>query len=141
MFVLLLTVTFAIAFFVSFLITLVFSKPVNNILTRIIDDEISNAWSKYLTFAIYVTGISSGVKIWKLEKYINPSVSSESGKGVETAKETLVLNSDRWILEIYRTIIETMQGIAWMLLVFFVFALIAYVIVRVFGGKKLAAKN
>ena len=34
------------------------------------------------------------------------------------------------MLELYRTVIDTLQGIAWMLLVFFVFALIAYVIVR-----------
>ena len=37
---------------------------------------------------------------------------------------------ERWILEVYRTIIESLQGIAWMLLVFFVAALIAYVVVR-----------
>lgn len=35
------------------------------------------------------------------------------------------------MLEIYRTVIEALQSIAWMLLVFFVFALIAYVIVRI----------
>ena len=38
---------------------------------------------------------------------------------------------DRWIFELYRAAIETLQGIAWMLLVFFAFALIAYVIVRI----------
>jgi type II secretory pathway component PulF len=31
---------------------------------------------------------------------------------------------------LYRTVIETLQGIAWLLLVFFAFALIAYVLVR-----------
>jgi hypothetical protein len=41
------------------------------------------------------------------------------------------LNTDRWTLEVYRTVIETLQSIAWMLLVFFVAALIAYVVVRV----------
>ncbi|MED5415647.1 MAG: hypothetical protein VYC64_11885 [Candidatus Latescibacterota bacterium] len=35
------------------------------------------------------------------------------------------------MLEVYRTLIGTLQSVAWMLLVFFVFALIAYVIVRV----------
>ncbi len=39
-------------------------------------------------------------------------------------------------MELYRTIIGTLQGIAWMLLVFFVFALVAYVIVRAFELKK-----
>jgi hypothetical protein len=46
------------------------------------------------------------------------------------------LSFDRWIFELYRAAIETLQGIAWMLLVFFVFALIAYVIVRIGEGRK-----
>jgi hypothetical protein len=33
-------------------------------------------------------------------------------------------------LEIYRTVIQTLQGVAWALLVFFVVALIAFAIVR-----------
>jgi hypothetical protein len=56
----------------------------------------------------------------------------------------VVLNSDRWVLEIYRTIIGTLQSAAWLLFVFFVFALIAYVIVRGFelrhGSNPPAAK-
>ena len=44
----------------------------------------------------------------------------------------IAMTTERWVLEVYRTIIETLQGIAWMLLVFFIFALIAYVIVRGF---------
>jgi hypothetical protein len=42
----------------------------------------------------------------------------------------LTLNADRWTLEVYRTVIGTLQSVAWMLLVFFAFALIAYVVVR-----------
>jgi hypothetical protein len=34
------------------------------------------------------------------------------------------------VLEVYGTIIGTLQSIAWMLLLFFLFALIAYVIVK-----------
>jgi hypothetical protein len=35
------------------------------------------------------------------------------------------------VLEIYRTVIGTLQGIAWVLLIFFVVALLAFVIVRI----------
>jgi len=42
---------------------------------------------------------------------------------------------ERWTIEIYRTIIETMQSITWMYLIVFIFALIAYVIVRSFELK------
>ncbi len=40
------------------------------------------------------------------------------------------------VLEVYRTIIETLQGIAWVLLAFFVYALLAYVIIKVFEIRK-----
>jgi len=128
MFLTLLAVTFAVAFFVTTLVVFFFSKPINKILARIISDEISTAWSRYLKFAIYVTGISSGVRIYALEKYITKPA-------VENA-EIVSLNAQRWILELYRTIISTLQGVAWMLLVFFVFALVAYVIVRIFETRR-----
>ncbi len=131
MFITLLIVTFVIAFAVSLITVFIFKKPLNRILQRIIDDEISLVWSKYLIFAIYVVGISSGVRVWDLEKYITPSQKIEGA-------EIIVLTADRWILEVYRTIIGTLQGVAWLLLIFFIFALIAYVIVKIFEGRKAA---
>ena len=127
MFIILLVITFAIAFFVSFLVVLLFKKPIRAILGRIVADAISESWNKYLIFAIFVVGISGGVRIWNLEKYITPRMEEE---------EIIVLNSDRWVLEIYRTVIGTLQSIAWMLLIFFVFTLIAYVIVRFLESKR-----
>ena len=128
MFITLLIVTFIIALAVSAIVARVFAAPIQNILKRIITEDISVAWQKYMTFAIYVVGISSGVRIWALEKYITPEARPDGS--------TLVLNTDRWVLEVYRTIIETLQGIAWLLLIFFIFALIAYVIVKIFEVKK-----
>ena len=43
-----------------------------------------------------------------------------------------MLTAERWTLEVYRTVIETLQSIAWLFLVVFLVALVAYVIVRVF---------
>jgi hypothetical protein len=120
MFITLLIVTFLIALLVSFIAVLIFKAPIQKILNRIIAEDISDIWAKYLTFAIYVVGISGGVRVWDLEKYITPRPEEAT---------TIVLNADRWTLEVYRTAIGTLQGIAWMLLVFFIFALIAYVIV------------
>ena len=128
MFTTLLLVTFVIAFAVSSIVILFFGRPIDAILERVISDKISKAWTKYLKFAIYVTGISSGVRIHSLEKYIT----RPEYKG----SEIVTLNMERWILEVYRTVIGSLEGIAWMLLVFFIFALIAYVIVRVFELKK-----
>ena len=127
MFITLLLVSFTIALLVSFVVVRLFDRPVASILDRIIAEEISSAWTRYIKFAIYVVGISGGVKIWQLEKYITPRTKD---------LPQVVLNPDRWTLEIYRTVIETLQSIAWMLLVFFIFALIAFVIVKGFELRR-----
>ncbi len=123
MFLTLLAVTFVISLVVSGVLVVVFKRPIGSILQRIMADEISVAWKRYLDFAILVIGISSGVRIWELEKYISPM-----GTGKDA--QILALTTDRWVLEVYRTVIGAMQGVAWMLLVFFIFALIAFVVVR-----------
>jgi len=121
MFITLLVINFAIALGVCYIIAKLFRKPIDGILQRLVAEELYTAWSKYITFAIYVVGISGGVRIWDLEKYI--SQKTEGGTPLE-------LTTDRWVLEIYRTVIGTMQSNAWMLLLFFIFALIAFVIVK-----------
>ncbi len=126
MFFYLLISTFILAFLVSFIVMQLFSGSINNILARIIHDPIHSSWAKYTKFAGMVVGISSGVRIYDMEKYINPMMyTPKNEQGI-----ILQLTTERWFLEIYRTIIETLQGLAWMMLVFFMVALIAYVIVR-----------
>ncbi len=117
----LLAVTFVVSFVTCLILSRVFRKPVLLILQRLVQEEIHTAWAKYLTFAVFVTGISGGVRVWDIERYVLP-------QGDE--KVILELTNERWFLELYRTIIGTMQSVAWMLLVFFVFALIAFVIVK-----------
>lgn len=129
MFITLLLVTFAISLAACYAVSRLFEKPVGAILHRIVAEELSHAWLRYIKFAIYVVGISGGVRIWELEKYI-------TARGKDGT--VIVLSTDRWVLEVYRTVIETLQSIAWMLLVFFVFALIAYVVVRGFEWKRAA---
>jgi hypothetical protein len=123
----LLVVTFIVAFAVASIVVLFFTKPIEGILSRIIPDEISLAWSRYLKFAIYVVGIGGGVRVWSFEKYLTLQ---------EPYKEIVPLTSDRWVLEIYETVIGTLQSTVMLLLVFFVFALIALVIVRAFELRK-----
>lgn len=78
------------------------------------------------------SGISGGVRIYQLERYV-------SAPHKDT--QVLELTAERWTLEVYRTIIETLQAIAWMYLVVFIFALIAYVIIRGFELKHSAKKG
>ncbi len=129
MFLALLLVTFLLALAVSLVVSASFDRPIRGILARIIADEISTAWLRYLKFAILVVGVSAGVRIHELERYITPNQWQEHPR-------ILALTTERWVLEIYRTVIETLQGIAWLLLVFFCIALVAYVVVRIFESRR-----
>ena len=123
-----------VALFTSWVVVRSFSTPMNAVLKRLIDDEVRSAWLKYLKFAIYVVGISKGVRILELERYITPSRLDKDARVIE-------LNAERWVVEIYRTVIETLQGIAWMLLFFFLVALFAYVVVRAFELRRKAKSD
>lgn len=126
MFFTLLLVTFGLSVLVSWGVVRSFRTPVAAIFSRIIQDAISATWCRYITFAAYVVGISGGVRVYQLERYISAP---------QKDTEVLVLNAERWTLEVYRTIIETLQSLAWMYLVVFIFALLAYVVVRGFELK------
>ena len=121
MFITLLVVTFTIALATSLGVVRLFRGPVESILGRVVEKTLAGAWHRYLNFAVVVVGVSGGVRIWELEKYITPR---------ELDALPIALNLDRWVLEVYRTLIGTLQSAAWLLLVFFSVALIAFVVVR-----------
>src|SRR5690606_12918392 len=129
-----LAVTLLLSAAVAWAVTWMFSRPIERILARIIADDISRAWLRYMKFAILVVGVSSGVRIHELERYITAPRWMDGDKA-----RIIVLTTERWVLEVYRTVIETLQGIAWMLLAFFVVALLAYVAVRLSELKRAAA--
>lgn len=133
MFFSLLIATFIIAAIVSTIVVRVFNRPVKVILNRIINDDISAAWHRYITFSAFVVGISGGVRIYALERYIQPE---RHASEPEPASTILALTPERWTLEIYRTIIESLQSLAWMYLIVFLIALLAYVIVRIAERKR-----
>lgn len=127
MFFVLLLLTLGVALATSLLIVFLFRKPIRQILDRIIGEDIASGWHRFLLFAIFVVGVSSGVQIWKLEQYVHPERYAPREGGVIPP---LALDGPSLGLEIYRTIIQTLQGVAWALLVFFVVALIAFAIIR-----------
>ena len=131
MIILLFITTFIIAFAVASIVVFIFNKPIDGILKRVVTPDISPAWAKYLRFAIYVVGIGGGVRVWDLEKYLTLQ---------EPYTEIVQLTPARWLLEIYQTVIGTLQSTAMVLLVFFVFALIAVVMVRLFETR-VASQN
>jgi ABC-type transport system involved in multi-copper enzyme maturation permease subunit len=126
MFYLLLIVTFLVALLVCFVVSRLFNDSIYKILNLIVPEAINEAWLKYIKFAIYVVGISGGVRVWDLEKYITSRYDN---------REIVQLTTERWTLEIYRTLIGSLQSIATVLLIFFVFTLVAYVVIRIFASR------
>jgi hypothetical protein len=126
MFYLLLIVTFLVALLVCYIVSRLFNDSIYKILKLIVPEAINEAWLKYIKFAIYVVGISGGVRVWDLEKYITSRYDN---------REIVQLTAERWTLEIYRTLIGSLQSIATVLLIFFIFTLIAYVVLRIFSSK------
>ena len=126
MFYLLLIVTFLVALLVCYIVSRLFNDSIYKILQLIVPEAINEAWLKYIKFAIYVVGISGGVRVWDLEKYITSRYDN---------REIVQLTAERWTLEIYRTLIGSLQSIATVLLIFFIFTLIAYVVLRIFSSK------
>lgn len=126
MFYSLILVTFALALGISYVVMHLFSSSIYAILARIIQEPIHTAWGKYTFFAGLVVGTSSGIRIYDIEKYISPiHYDSQSDQPI-----IIQLTQQRWVLEIYRTMVETLQGLAWMMLVFFMVALLAYVLIK-----------
>jgi len=122
MFVLLLLVTFAIASAACVVVTRIFDRPLAGIIARLIPDELAVAWQRYIVFGLYLVGINGGVRIWEFEKYVLPPYAG--------VREPLVLTPDRWALEVYRTLMGTLQSVALVLLALFVIALVAYFVIR-----------
>ena len=125
MFFVLLLLTLGVALLTSLIVVLFFRRPIRQILDRIIGEDLASGWQRFLLFAIFVVGVSSGVQIWKLEQYVHPMPGVPPG-----TRQVLALDATSIALEIYRTVIQTLQGVAWALLLFFVVALIAHAIVR-----------
>jgi len=131
MFITLLAVTLGVSLLTSGVVVFFFKGSIRQILHRIIGEEVAAAWQRFLTFCLFVVGVSAGAQVWKLEQYLQPQINGPDGK-----LRVLTLDGPAVALEIYRTIIQVLQGMAWALLVFFVVALIAFVLVKVGEGRK-----
>jgi hypothetical protein len=129
MFILLLIGTLVLAIIICAIVWRFFKGAVDQTVDAIVGPGVGGAWKRYIGFAIYVVGISGGVRLRELENFLTPSPDNP-----------MVLDMNRWVLELYRTILGSLQSIAWMLLVFFAFALVAFVISRSRNSSKATAE-
>lgn len=70
MFISLLIALLSIALLITSVVVLAFRKPIQGIFNRLIGESVSEAWVRFLIFALYVAGISSAVQAYRLDKYV-----------------------------------------------------------------------
>ncbi|HJV05710.1 MAG TPA: hypothetical protein VJ642_00125 [Chromobacteriaceae bacterium] len=105
-----------------------FDVAVNKILQKTLGPDLTEAWRKYIYFAIFVAGLSGGVRQWELEKYLPPAPGKGSG--------AMELTGARWLLEIFNTLTEALRSIALIMLMFFLCAMMAYVIAQALARRQ-----
>ena len=124
MFVALFVASFVLALALSATIAWISREAIDSILRRfVVDHVVRSGFEKYIRFAIVVAGISGGTRVKALQEYI--SASEYNKAAMQTA-----LTQEFWTLELYRTVMGTLEGVAGLLLICVFLALIAPVVVR-----------
>ncbi|MDE0041638.1 MAG: hypothetical protein OXT74_06360 [Candidatus Poribacteria bacterium] len=107
---------------VSFCVVKVFEKPIAAILSRIIKDEVSRFFIKYVKLATYLVGISRGVRIFQLY---------EDVRKLTTDNQDYDRIELLWMSGIYGTIIGTLEAIVHIYLWLFLLLSLLYIMVKV----------
>ncbi len=133
MFIIYLLLTFSISLLLSLGVARMFRPSMNKIMNRIIADEVSGSWIGYLKYAMVVVGVSGGVPLYQLENVLN------SGRLPDSPK--VIMDMNFFLFEAFRSVINTLQSLAWVLLFFFFTTLIAVIIVKTSEMKRNSQKE
>jgi hypothetical protein len=101
--------TFGAAVVLSCLVAWLFRTPAKNVLQKLLHEEAAAAWTGYVFFTLLVAGVAAGTRVRILEEYL---AAPSFNRGPMQAE----LTQEFWVLEMYRTVIGTVEGIAWTLL-------------------------
>ena len=126
MFIILFAVSFVIALALSMTVAWISREAIDSVLGRFVTDHIvRTGFEKYIRLAIVVVGISGGTRVRALEEYISAPVWTKPTMEASLTQEF-------WVMELYRTVLGTLEGIVGLLLLCIFLALIAPIIVRKF---------
>lgn len=99
-----------------------FRNTIKSLLSKIIDVDIYEEWSKYITFVMYVIGLSSSFKINELNKYADNYFQQ-------------TIQFDKLLLNFVGTSINVLQSLAWVLFLFYLAMLVVIVIFKILSKK------
>lgn len=123
---------FAVAFItaglVSFCVASVCEKPLSILMERIIQNETSRMFTRYVRYATYLVGISHGVRLHPIGFEIVAHFSEHDYDPAHILEHNL--DYQLLLMWIQMVIIQSLTAIAYMYLAFFIFGLIAYITVK-----------
>src|SRR5215471_19017312 len=124
MFIALFAASFVLALALSVTIARLSREAIDVVLRRfVVDPVVRSGFEKYIRFAIVVLGISGGTRVKPLQEYIT---AADYNKPALLA----ALTQEFWTLELYRTVMGTLEGVAGLLLLCIFLALIAPAVLR-----------
>ena len=135
MFVALFAASFLLALALSVTIAWISREAIDTILRRFVADSVvRRGFEKYIRFAVVVVGISGGTRVKPLQEYIS---AAEYNKAALQA----ALTQEFWAIELYRTVMGTLQGVAGLLLICIFLTLIAPAVLRMLKVEPLRATS
>lgn len=123
MFVVLFAVSFVVAYLVSAFVSWISRDVVENVLHRYLAYRIATAVSKYFRFAILVVGVADGTRSRLLFDFVSASPWDRTKMAAE-------LTPEFWVLEMYRTFIQALEGILGLVLIFSFVAFVVILLIR-----------
>ena len=123
MFVVLFLVTLVVALGVSYIIAKASNHPIESVLHHFFAPHLSAAFAKYLQLAILLVGVCAGARVRALQDYI-------SAPDYNKPAMLEQLTQEFWVMELYRTVIGTLEGILWLIFLFALAVIVAVVIMR-----------
>jgi hypothetical protein len=130
MFVLLFLASFVLALALSLVIASISRDAIDSILRRFVaDDAVRAGFEKYIRFGIVVAGIVGGTRVRALQEYI--AASSWNKTALEAA-----LTQEVWVMEMYRTIVGTLEGLVLLLLICILLAFVVPAVIRMLKGEQ-----
>src|SRR5690606_3760608 len=99
-------VQLGVALAASLAAAVLFDRATGAVFVRAFGEEVGRGWRWLVRFAVLVVGVSSGVRLYELERY------AEEGRAPR-------LNGAEWLLEVYRAAVGALESVVWALLLFF----------------------
>jgi len=124
MFYLLLFSSLITGILVTFITIKIFRGTIKSLIQKIIELDIYEEWLKYITFVMYIIGVSSTFKINELVKYSDSYFQQN------------IFQVEKLVLNLVGTTINVLQSLAWILFLFYIALLVIIVIFKISANRK-----